>query len=217
MPAAKRTSKRKASGSTRVRMPAAERREQLLRTASRAFSETGYHATTTSQIARAAGVSEPVLYHHFASKRDLYVACVGETWSRMRERWQAAIDDEDDPAMWTVAMAMSIFGSGAEDDMQTDVWSQAICEPNDDPHVRAFVSGHLAEIHAFIAGVYRRQQEAGAMGTGHDPEAEAWVFIAIGLLRSADTRIGNLVAPKFGEIVMARREWLGSGREAAGA
>ena len=39
-----------------------------------------------------AGVTEPVLYRHFASKRDLYLAVLEESWSRLRAMWQQAVD-----------------------------------------------------------------------------------------------------------------------------
>ncbi|HMT25336.1 MAG: TetR/AcrR family transcriptional regulator [Microthrixaceae bacterium] len=55
-----------------MRLPAAERREQLLRTAIEVFGERGYHNASMNDVAEAAGVTKPVLYHHFASKRDMY-------------------------------------------------------------------------------------------------------------------------------------------------
>jgi AcrR family transcriptional regulator len=58
------------------RMAAAERRQHLIETAIRLFTEGSYHGTTTAEIARTAGVSEPILYRHFASKRDLYLAAL---------------------------------------------------------------------------------------------------------------------------------------------
>ena len=53
------------------RLPAAERRRAIVRAALRVFSSTSYAGATTAEIAREAGVSEPVLYRHFASKRAL--------------------------------------------------------------------------------------------------------------------------------------------------
>ncbi|SOC55645.1 TetR/AcrR family transcriptional regulator [Ornithinimicrobium cerasi] len=58
----------------RVRLPRDERRALLLEAALAAFSEHGYHATAMDDIADRAGVSKPVLYQHFDSKLDLYVA-----------------------------------------------------------------------------------------------------------------------------------------------
>src|SRR5207244_7371149 len=63
-----------------TRLPAAERRQAFLEAALRVFSEGSYRGTTTAEIAREAGVSEPILYRHFPSKRDLYLACIEESW-----------------------------------------------------------------------------------------------------------------------------------------
>src|SRR5688572_23714953 len=55
-----------------IRLPAARRREQLLATALEVFAREGFHAASMDEIAEAAGVTKPVLYQHFASKRKLY-------------------------------------------------------------------------------------------------------------------------------------------------
>jgi AcrR family transcriptional regulator len=57
--------------STRKRMPAAERREVIVSTATEVFSERGYDGASIDEIARRSGVSAPVVYDHFASKQDL--------------------------------------------------------------------------------------------------------------------------------------------------
>jgi AcrR family transcriptional regulator len=54
------------------RLPAARRREQLLEVALEVFGEHGFHPTSMNDVADAAGVTKPVLYQHFRSKRDLY-------------------------------------------------------------------------------------------------------------------------------------------------
>src|SRR5207248_11180252 len=59
----------------RPRLAAEERRALLLETACHVFSRGSYRGVTTAEIAREAGVTEPVLYRHFASKRELYFAC----------------------------------------------------------------------------------------------------------------------------------------------
>ena len=58
------------------RLGAAERRSQLVVTAQRLFADRGYRATTMDDIAHAAGVTKPLLYQHFASKRALYLELV---------------------------------------------------------------------------------------------------------------------------------------------
>jgi AcrR family transcriptional regulator len=56
------------------RLPAAERRELILKAAGDLFGEHGYAHTTLDQIAAAAHVPKPILYRHFDSKKGLYLA-----------------------------------------------------------------------------------------------------------------------------------------------
>jgi AcrR family transcriptional regulator len=56
------------------RLPAAERRELILKAAGDLFGEHGYAHTTLDQIAAAAHVTKPILYRHFDSKKALYLA-----------------------------------------------------------------------------------------------------------------------------------------------
>ena len=74
------------------RLPAAERRLALIETAVRVFSDGSYRGTTTAEIARAAGVSEPILYRHFASKRELYLAALDLVWDGARVQWERVLE-----------------------------------------------------------------------------------------------------------------------------
>jgi AcrR family transcriptional regulator len=62
-----------------MRLPADQRRLQLLEVARDRFAEQGFHATSMDEIAEAAGVTKPVLYQHFPSKRALYVELLEDT------------------------------------------------------------------------------------------------------------------------------------------
>ena len=55
-----------------ARLPAARRRQQLLQVALEVFGDQGFHIASMNDVAEAAGVTKPVLYQHFRSKRDLY-------------------------------------------------------------------------------------------------------------------------------------------------
>lgn len=56
------------------RLPAAQRRSTILEAAGRLFGERGYDGTTADDVARAAGVTKPIVYRHFGSKQGLYLA-----------------------------------------------------------------------------------------------------------------------------------------------
>ncbi|HTL85705.1 MAG TPA: TetR/AcrR family transcriptional regulator [Acidimicrobiia bacterium] len=62
-----------------MRLPADQRRLQLLEVARDRFAQKGFNATSMDEIAEAAGVTKPVLYQHFPSKRALYVELLEDT------------------------------------------------------------------------------------------------------------------------------------------
>jgi AcrR family transcriptional regulator len=62
----------------RRRMPRAQRREQILDAATRAFARRGYAATGLDDVAAEAGVTRVILYRHFESKADLYQAVLDQ-------------------------------------------------------------------------------------------------------------------------------------------
>jgi AcrR family transcriptional regulator len=68
-----------AAGARSARLPRSARRKQLLGAAQEVFVANGYHAAAMDDIADRAGVSKPVLYQHFPSKRALYVELLEET------------------------------------------------------------------------------------------------------------------------------------------
>jgi AcrR family transcriptional regulator len=83
-------------GRTR-RLGATERREQLVTTAQRLFAERGYRATTMEDIANAAGVTKPLLYQHFESKRALYLELVHQVSTELLEALRSAYHRANGP------------------------------------------------------------------------------------------------------------------------
>jgi AcrR family transcriptional regulator len=67
------------------RLRRAERREQILAAATRAFARAGYAATSLDDIAAEAGISRVILYRHFDSKSDLYRAVLDRICARLGE------------------------------------------------------------------------------------------------------------------------------------
>ena len=80
-----------------TRLPAAQRRRQLLDVATPAFASKGFHATSMEEIAESAGVTKPVLYRHFASKRQLYLELLDDVGNRLLEVITTATADAGQP------------------------------------------------------------------------------------------------------------------------
>ena len=66
-----------------MRLPADERRQQLLEVACDLFARSGFHDTSMDDIAEGAGVTKPVLYQHFPSKKALYGELLEDTGRRL--------------------------------------------------------------------------------------------------------------------------------------
>jgi len=73
-------------------MRAPERRAQLLAVARGAFATSGFHAVTMEEVAERAGVTKPILYDHFPSKKDLYLALLDEDLTSLHGMIEAALD-----------------------------------------------------------------------------------------------------------------------------
>ena len=101
-------------GPAASRMKGDERREQILATAVNLFSRNGFRGTTTKEIAQAAGVSEAMVFRHFANKEALYGAILDDKGCREgvgRFPWEnndvliKAMEDKDD---YTVFFQMGL-------------------------------------------------------------------------------------------------------------
>jgi len=193
-----------------VRLPAAERREALIATAIKVFSDGSYRGTTTAEIARAAGVSEPILYRHFASKRDLYLAALDHVWGKARASWERALESTDN-----VREALETMGRGhvtVRDCkfQMAELWVQALGEAAEDAELRKHLRRHMREVHDFVAALIRRGQEQGVLNADRDADAEAWSFLAGGVLGMVGRRIGLLDEKEVASIRSARLDWLTS-------
>jgi AcrR family transcriptional regulator len=81
-----------------IRLPAAERRAQLLEVACQLFANDGYTGASMEAIAEAAGVTKPVLYQHFPSKHALYTDLLTIELDRLETAFEDAIEHAEDNA-----------------------------------------------------------------------------------------------------------------------
>ena len=127
---------------TRTRLSAPQRRSQLLAVAGRLFAEQGFHGLSMEQLAVAAGVSKPVLYQHFPSKRELYLALVNDAADELQAQVRTALEGTTDNHA-RVEAAISAYFDFVEDQRFELLFGTA--EMNDDA-VRDAVDGALGRI-----------------------------------------------------------------------
>jgi AcrR family transcriptional regulator len=179
------------------RLPAEERRRAIVQAALRVFASGSYAGSTTAEIAREAGVSEPVLYRHFGSKRELWAACLDAAWEELRDALDTLVDTTLAlPRHEVVARGATPLppaGARWKKALLPNLWMQGITEAADDREIRRHVARHMRAVHDHAAARLRDAQAAGIVPADRDPDAEAWVIIAGGLLRSVADRLGGLL------------------------
>src|ERR1700756_5156589 len=74
-------------------MSAAERRADVLRVAVHEFSRTGFQGTSTEDVARAAGISQPYLFKMFPTKKALFIALVEQGFARVRQAFVDSVGE----------------------------------------------------------------------------------------------------------------------------
>jgi len=170
---------------TTQRHTAEERREDILAAAQDLFAERGLYGTSTDEIARRAGISQPYLFRLFGTKKDLYLAtverCFAETLEMFRE---ASTGLTGKPALEAISKAYRETVLADPHRLQGQMQAYAAC---DDPDVRAVCRegyGRLVEHVETVSGF---------------PSEEVRTFFAVGMLL-------NVIASM--ELLDAKEKWV---------
>jgi AcrR family transcriptional regulator len=147
------------------RLRADERREVIEQAAAGVFAEHGYHRTTMAAIARASGVSVPVIYDHFPSKLDLHRRLLERTSAELLEMWRTALAAELPPEE-RIPHAIDAWATY----VQAHPYAPRMffTETTGDPKIRAMHRAiqeqGLGALGALLAG----DPDAGRTAAGHD-------------------------------------------------
>ena len=131
-----------------------------------------------------------------------------ESWRRLRSALGAAVAAEPDPRFRVGAMGRAYFAENDPKVRCAELWMQALTEASDDAEIRKFLRKQMREVHDYVSDVIRRSQADGGIYPDRDASAEAWIFIAIGLLGTVGRRVGRLIDDDFPAIVTQRRRWM---------
>src|SRR4029077_14649409 len=140
-----------AEKTARRRVPAAERREELIAAAVHEFAHGGLHGTAVDRIARRVGVAQPYVFSLFHTKLELFLAALQRSFQRVADTFRAAAADYSDggaPAdcedvLEAMGRAYREMLLGDRDYLMLQHQSYAAC---DDQQVRACVRRCFAEL-----------------------------------------------------------------------
>jgi AcrR family transcriptional regulator len=163
-----------------ARMTRAERKRQLLAHAKQLFVTLGYHATTTEKIAAAAGVTEPVLYRHFESKKALFLEVLEEIRTATLRRWHAETANLTDPLAKLHAIADMYLGTTRVHAVEFRIMHRTLVE-TDDEEVVALMRSFYLDSEDLLARVIAEGQQSGVFRRSLDPRVGAWELIRTAL------------------------------------
>jgi AcrR family transcriptional regulator len=149
-------------------MPAAERREVIVRIATEVFAERGYDGASIDEIARRSGVSAPVVYDHFASKQDLYERLLERTRDELLGVWRAHLFT-DEPAAVRIPRAIAAWAEYVES--HHDATRMYFRDPTGVPAVVDFHRALHEEGRVALGAILGREEGAANIAGSGDAEA----------------------------------------------
>lgn len=148
-----------------ARMAGEERRLQILAVAVRLFSQKGFRGTTTKEIAQAAGVSEAMVFRHFATKEELYAAildhkaCSGDRFEP-EEMAADGIERKDDRAVFE-SLALGALNHHERDPEFQRLLLHSALEKHE--LAEMFFDKFVRRVYEFLGGYIRERQREGAL------------------------------------------------------
>src|SRR6266404_6358788 len=134
-----------------TRLTATERKDDLLDAALIEFAQHGYEGTSTEDIARRAGISQPYLFRLFGTKKELFKASVSRCFRETLEMFQRAAEGERGEA------ALKAMGEAYMEQLETNrTWLRAQMQAyaaSDDPEIRAVVRSGYGDLVAYVRRV----------------------------------------------------------------
>jgi AcrR family transcriptional regulator len=159
------------------RMKAADRREQLLKTAAQCFARHGYRGTTTAMIAAEAGVSEPIIYRHFHNKQELFIALIEKVGDEVINNWKQATKNVRSPLEKLQSL---LYRNPAT----TDPWTASVYQllfhastEVSEPAIRQAIRDHYERYLRSLASVMSEAQKTGQIRNDLPAEWLAWQII----------------------------------------
>jgi AcrR family transcriptional regulator len=171
------------------RLPAAERRRGILDAALTILSKKGYAGMTTAEVARRVGVSEPILYRHFSSKRALLRVLLDEVIGQMMASFHQLIAGEADPVAALLRICRAYPEMARRYRREFRIINQTLVDCSD-AKIREALTRHYDAYRAFLQDLIEKGQQTGALRRDIPAHVSAWHMIhaALGFLMAEEVR-----------------------------
>jgi AcrR family transcriptional regulator len=163
------------------RLPADQRRRQILKSAVKTFSQSNYRAAKTADIATTAGISEALIYRFFPSKKAIFLEILQHISQRILILWQEEVDKEEDAARALRNMGMRYFERIQKHPDELRVQFQAISEVSDPAIAKRLRRDH-EQYMRFIEKVLEKGVRQGTVRKDLPVKTLAFLFDGMGIL-----------------------------------
>ena len=188
----------------RTRMSAEQRRESILNAAVEVFATTGYRAGKVSDVAAKVGVTEPVIFQNFGSKASLYAAVLDRAASDLRADLQDLMGNfgsASDLLAHVLNPTHAVGFSPAHDERPHAAQSYGVLFADAaaltaEPALTEAARRAVGSVTDHLADILRYGQSDGDIRADLDPEAAAWLLLAVLSTR----RIRAAAAPDFEQL-----------------
>lgn len=164
------------------RMPGEKRREQIITVARKLFAENKYQGTTMATIARAVGVTEPLIYKHFKNKKELFMIILKECHDIVASEFLSALEGEGN----ILALYQKFFANFM-DYLQKEPDRAKICilaASVDDHEVRSEIRCFDETLEDIIIKDLIKRKTEKQIRLNVEPEAVARIFISLMIERA---------------------------------
>jgi len=163
------------------RMSGDERREQILQVAIKLFSQYGFSGTTTKRIAQEAGVSEAMVFRHFATKVELYHAILDhkacEGGSPNPFEWVGDVTANKDDAEFFYRLALGALTHHERDPEFMRLLFHSALEGHELADI--FIERNLVPLYEFLSDYISRRQEEGGIRKDIQPRVVIRAFVGM--------------------------------------
>ena len=161
----------------RQRLSADDRRLAIIAAARTLFARNGFHGTGTSEIAAAAGCSEPVIYKHFASKHALFAAVLEDSTRIMHDKFAAAGEGEGGRFDAYLRFVRGLSGDSKVAELSRLRYLALTLTA--DPEIRASLAAMVAQWQANVRLAVEDARATGRIRQDADVESVAMLFFGL--------------------------------------
>jgi len=163
------------------RLPAKERKKQILKCAVTVFARSNYQSARMADIAAEAGISEAAVYKYFPSKSAIYLNVLEHMSTRILIFWQDEIDKEPDAYKALRNMGLTYFRRMSRHPEEVKVQFKAIAEAGN-PEIANRLRKDHENYMRLIRKVIRKGIRDGSFQKDADPDALGFLFDGVGIL-----------------------------------